>query len=113
MSEDKVEATDYVELIVVLNNSAPVISALMPRQQASDFVRQWWNARSWSLIPADKDESLKGEGAAKIRAESHDWLANGTVALNLTRKDGAGDWCQAAWAVSMVVAMYTREIRIG
>jgi hypothetical protein len=111
MSEEKVEASDYVELIVVLNNSAPVISALMPREQASGFVRQWWNARTWSLLP-ETVASPTGEEADRCRKDSTEWLRDGTVALNLIRKDGGGDWCQAAWAVSMVVAMYTREILI-
>jgi hypothetical protein len=113
---------DKVILFVALKSGA-VAQIPAYRGSASYYIRNWWNARSWALVPPTGvpgcPECLPELSAEKIKeltAESVRYLETGTIAHNIgsgeggqavPMKEGDKTWAAAAWALSEVVAMWT------
>ena len=105
-------ADDFVQLTVVLK-AGFVAGGIMPRWQASYFIRHWWGHRMNGLQPPDavpKDGAkIDTEEVAKSRA----WLEKGTIAINIDTCDGKDErstFATSAWAVSEVIGMYIQEL---
>lgn len=91
------KATDMVSLVCVTSHNH--IPSMMTRQQASNAIREWWQAR--------QDVLFGGPDADNARQ----YLRLGTWAFNTELADAdGGSVARAAVAVEHVVGMYIAEI---